>query len=382
MKVALVSPYDLSTPGGAQSQVLGHAEALVQRGHEVLVVAPGRATSWSVAGAESVAVGRSLSLPANGSLAPVAPLPRAMRRSARALAAFAPDVIHLHEPLAPGPSLAALVTSAAPLVATFHRARPSRVYAAYARPLRRFVDRIGVKVAVSDTAAATLREVLGPAEITVVPNAVAVERFAHLHPDRSVAPTALFVGRVEPRKGLDVLLEAFHGLAGDFALRVVGDGRELKRLQRRFGADDRIVFLGRLGNDGRDCELAAADVFVSPALGGESFGVVLLEAMAARCAVLASDLPGYRDAASEAAWFFPAGNVKALRDKLRLLLCEPAARAELSSAGSERASLFSFNEMAARYLQLYGDAIEQEAPRAARGRRLLGGSERHRTLVT
>ncbi len=384
MRVALVSPYDLSIPGGVQSQVLGLADALVRLGHSVGVVAPGRPGSWSVPGAKSTAVGRSLRVPANGSFAPVAPSPFAMRRTARALAAFAPEVVHIHEPLVPGPALAALVTASAPIVATFHRARPSRAYTVYARLIRRVMRRLGAVIAVSGTAAQTLRVVVGDVDVDVaiVANAVAPDRFARLHPARRAGPTALFVGRVEPRKGLEVLLEAFHGLAGDFSLHVVGDGPDLKRLRRRFGADDRVVFLGRLGDDGRDLELAAADVFVSPALGGESFGVVLLEAMAAGCAVLASDLPGYRDAGADAASYFPAGNVKALRDKLRVLLCERDARERLSRAGVARSVGFSFDEAAVHYVAAYEQAIANaDGPAPGRGR-LLGRFERNRTLVT
>lgn len=382
MRVALVCPYDLSIPGGVQSQVLGLADTLVRNGHVVSLIGPGRPGSWSVPGAESVAVGRCVRLPANGSLAPVAPYPRAMRRAAQALAAFSPEVIHLHEPLVPGPTLAALLAARAPIVATFHRADPGRVYGAYARLFRRFVRRIGVVVAVSKTAAATLHAVAGSLEVAVIPNAVAPNRFARPDASRSGVPTALFVGRVEPRKGLVVLLEAFHGLAGDFSLRVVGGGRELNRLRRGFSSDDRIAFLGRVGDDERDRAFRSADVFVSPALAGESFGVVLLEAMAAGCAVLASDLPGYREAAADAAWFFPPGNVKALRDKLRALFCDPDARAQLARAGLARASGFSFDEAATKYLDAYERALAKAAGQPPKGGRLLGRFDPNRTLVT
>jgi phosphatidyl-myo-inositol alpha-mannosyltransferase len=381
MRVALVCPYDLAMPGGVQTQVSGQAEALVRLGHRVAVIAPGRPGTWTVPGANCTAVGRSLRVRANGSLAPVAPWPLAMRKTRRAIARFAPEVVHVHEPLVPGPALAALVTSNPPVVATFHRAEPSRTYAKYARLLRRYVRRIHTVIAVSQSAAETLQAVVGAVDLTIIANAVASDRFTRLRPRRPASPTALFVGRLEQRKGPEVLLEAFHGLAGDFSLHVVGDGPERKRLWRRFGSDDRIVFLGRLDDDGRDLELAAADVFVSPALGGESFGVVLLEAMAAGCAVLASDLAGYRDAASDAAWFFPAGNVKALRDKLRALLCERDARDKLSRAGVARAAGFSFDEAAAKYVATYEQAIADPGERAPGGG-LFGRFERNRTLVS
>lgn len=381
MKVALVCPYDLSVPGGVQTQVEGHARSLVDLGHEVCVIAPGRPGSWRVAGALSVPLGRSVRVPANGSLAPLAAGPAAMRRTVGALASFAPNVVHLHEPFVPGPTLAVLARRPAPIVATFHRARPSRVYVLYGRLVRRLGRRIGVKAAVSAAAAETVRTVLGDVEVAIVPNAVATERLARLSRVTAANPTALFVGRIEPRKGLQVLLEAFHGLAGDFSLRVVGGGRDRKALARRYAGDDRIRFLGQLPNDGRDHELATADVFVSPALGGESFGVVLLEAMAAGCAVIASDLAGYRVAGDEVACYFPPGNVKALRDKLRALLCDPESRARLSVAGRERATGFSFAALALRYTALYDKAIEIATDKAPR-HGLFGKIERHRTLVS
>ncbi|MGA8297765.1 MAG: glycosyltransferase family 4 protein, partial [Acidimicrobiales bacterium] len=243
MRIALVSPYDLSVPGGVQSQIVGLSEALVRLGHDLCVVGPGRTGSWGIPGAESVAVGSSLPIPANGSLAPITPWPLAMRRSVRALTRFSPQVVHVHEPLVPGPALASLISAEAPVVATFHRARPSRTYSAYARPLRRVVHRATELVAVSDAAAETARRVLGEVDLTIVANAVDSERFERLHPSRRSSPTALFVGRIERRKGLEVLLAAFHGLAGDFSLRVVGDGPEAAQLKRRFGSDNRIVFL-------------------------------------------------------------------------------------------------------------------------------------------
>jgi phosphatidyl-myo-inositol alpha-mannosyltransferase len=380
MRVALVCPYDLSVPGGVQTQVEGQAQALAELGHHVCVLAPGTVGTWDVAGARSVQLGPSIRLPANGSFAPVSIRPKALRRAVQALADFDPDVVHIHEPLVPGPALAVLARAQAPIVATFHRARPSHLYALYGRLVRRFGRRIDARAAVSQAASETVRAVLGDVEVSIIPNAVAAGRLARRPPIDGTPPTALFVGRIEPRKGLQVLLEAFHGLAGDFSLRVVGGGRERKALERKYASDDRICFLGQLSNDARDRELASADVFVSPALGGESFGVVLLEAMAAGCAVIASDLPGYRVAADDAAWYVPPGNVKALREKLRALLCDPDSRAQLAAAARERATNFSFDALAARYLALYDRAIDTARSKHPR-HGLLASITRHRTLV-
>lgn len=371
MKIALVSPYDLAVPGGVQVQVAGLAAALARAGAEVVVVAPGRAGASDIPGVAVVTVGRAIRIPVNGSRAPVAPSIQAMRRTLVALAASSADVVHVHEPLVPGPALAAAARADRPAVGTFHRARASMPYEVFGHILGRVVRRLDDRVAVSEVAAATLRAAVGRVDVAVVANAVDVERFARVVPIRPSAPTALFVGRLERRKGLRILLEAFSGLAGDFRLRVVGDGPEGRALRRQFSADARISFLGRLDDAGRDAELASADLFVAPALGGESFGVVLLEAMAAETAVLASDLAGYRAAGGEAAQYFAVGNAKALRDRLGALLFDKSERARLAAAGRARVEGYSFDLLARTYAARYADVLARRGvdggPRTLKG---------------
>ncbi|MFZ0170998.1 MAG: glycosyltransferase family 4 protein, partial [Acidimicrobiales bacterium] len=175
MRVAMVCPYDLSVPGGVQAQVRGLAVALQRAGTAVTVVAPS-ATGRDApdAGYGFTGVGRTISINANGSKAPVAPGPISMTRAVRALRHLHPDVVHVHEPLAPGASLAALVAGPRPIVATFHRSGSDRLYRGEARALRPFVRRLDAAVAVSDAARATARQVLGraPGEIEVIPNGV------------------------------------------------------------------------------------------------------------------------------------------------------------------------------------------------------------------
>ena len=382
MRVALVSAYDLAVPGGVQAQVLGLARALGAAGHEVVVIAPGTAGADQPAGLELVVVGRSHLVPANGSRAPVAPTPGAMRRARRALVSAAADVVHVHEPLVPGPALAAACTRGAPVVGTFHRARAGAGYIAYGHAFARLVRRLDDRVAVSEMAAETLRAAVGPCEVAILGNAVDLDRFAATVPVPATAPTALFVGRIEQRKGLAVLLEAFAGLPGDVRLRIVGDGPGATALRRRFAADARLEWLGALRDEELTRQLVAADVLVAPSLGGESFGVVLLEAMAAGTAVVASDIPGYRLAAGGAADLVPPGDAVALGERLGRLLGDPAERARLAAAGRLVAARHSFTDLAAAYAARYaavvargggGRATRRGAPRAgARGPRTMG----------
>ncbi len=368
----MVCPYDLSVPGGVQAQVRGLAVALQRAGTAVTVVAPS-ATGRDApdAGYGFTGVGRTISINANGSKAPVAPGPISMTRAVRALRHLHPDVVHVHEPLAPGASLAALVAGPRPIVATFHRSGSDRLYRGEARALRPFVRRLDAAVAVSDAARATARQVLGraPGEIEVIPNGVDVQQFPDLRtPDRTKGGTArtsrlviVFVGRHEERKGLVVLLEAFEllrqGAGCDksdvYRLLVVGEGPETAGLRARFGHDDAVEWLGPVDDIEKARLLGTADVFVAPSIGGESFGVVLLEAMAAGAPVIASDLPGYRLAAGEAARLLPVGDARALAATLALVLGDARERARMTAAAKERVQAYSMDVIAERYRHLY-----------------------------
>jgi phosphatidylinositol alpha-mannosyltransferase len=353
VRIALVSAYDLAVPGGVQGQVLGLARALRAAGHDVVILAPGQAGAVP----DVIGLGRTCLVPANGSRAPVAPTPAAMRRTRRAIRAAAPDVVHVHEPLVPGPALAAAYRTRVPVIGTFHRARASLAYVVWGHALRRLVLALDDRVAVAEVAAATLHVAAGPCQVAILGNAVDTARFAAAAPAARTAPTVLFVGRVEYRKGLAVALEAFAGLAGDISLRIVGDGPEAATLRRRFGGDPRIEWLGAVGDDELATELAAADVLVAPSLGGESFGVVLLEAMAAGAAVIASDIPGYRLVAQGAADLVPPGDAAALRRQLVRLLGDPEERERLVIAGKVVAARHSFGELAAAYARRYAAVV-------------------------
>ncbi len=370
MRVVLVSPYSRTVPGGVQGQVAGLAAALRARGHPVLELAPddGRPPGPSADGTAE-ALGRSLRVRANGSVAPVTLWPAVAARARRAAAAFAPDVVHLHEPLAPVAGWELLRRPPAPLLATFHRAGASAPYRLAGRAARPLLARLGDRVAVSAEAAATARAALG-GEYEVLFNGVEVERLAGAEPWPTERPTALFVGRHEPRKGLAVLLAAWAALGEAGTLWVAGHGPETEALRRAHPGGDRLVWLGRVDEEEKARRLAGAHVLVAPALSGESFGMVLLEGLAARCVVVASDLPGFADAGAGHVALVPPGDVDALGHALGAALAQAAAgtgRAAPAAlaAGAAHAEGWSMARLAAEYEARYA----RLAPGAAgRGR--------------
>lgn len=381
MRVALVCPYSLSRPGGVQGQVLGLARALHAAGHDVLVVAPDDTRppglERSSDGPSRFTAGPSTGVQANGSVAPVALDPRAAWRARRAVARYGAEVVHLHEPFAPAVGYGVLVEHALPSVGTYHRAGEGRGYR-LAAPLARWADgRLDVRCAVSDAAAATVAAVVGRRPVEVLFNGVEVDRFGGAAPVPSEAPAILFLGRHERRKGLEVLLEAFRrarwpeGMAHP-VLWVAGDGPETAGLRRRFAGVPGVEWLGVLPDAQVPGRLAGASVLCAPALGGESFGMVLLEAMAAGCAVVASDIPGYRAAAGGHAALVAPGEPEALAVALADEVARHASGPAAAPPGTDGARLlpahlqaarrhaeeWSMDRLAKRYVALYRRAID------------------------
>lgn len=360
MKVAVVCPYSLTLPGGVQAQALGLAHAYRGLGLEATVLAP--CDAEPPAGGV-VPIGRSIPFASNGSVAPIAPDPVAVARTLAALRAERPDVLHLHEPLSPGAPWAALLRCPAPAVGTFH-ASGNAIAATYRalRPvLRPLARRLAFRTAVSNDARLTAERWLGGA-YRILPNGVDVERFAKSEPWPTDRPAVLFVGRHEERKGLSVLLDAFARLDGDAVLWVAGEGPQTRELKAR-GVPG-VEWLGPVPDDEKARRLRAASVFCAPSLYGESFGIVLLEAMAAGVPVVASDIPGYRDVARrdrEAVLVAPDDPV-ALRDALARVLGDGSGVAPLVEAGRERAAAFSMTSLAERYVSLFEQAVARGCP--------------------
>jgi phosphatidylinositol alpha-mannosyltransferase len=351
MRIAQVCPYSLTLPGGVQAQVMDLTRVLRALGHEARVLGPCDGPPpepWVTP------LGVSIPTASNGSVAPIAPDPSAALRTIRALHDEGFEVVHLHEPLAPGPPLTALIVADAPRVGTFHRAGGSKAYRRLRPLVRWFANRLDLRCAVSEAAAATASAALG-GSYEVLFNGIEVDRFASAEPWPTEGPTILFVGRHEPRKGLAVLLEAMARLPGDVRLWVGSDGPQTRQLQSQYAGDPRIAWLGRLDEAEKARRLRGADVFCAPSLGGESFGVVLLEAMAAGAPVVASDLTGYRAVARAGAdaLLVPPGEEEPLAAALRLVLSDADLSKSLRASGEQHVAGFAMECLANRYLELY-----------------------------
>ncbi len=349
MRVGVVCPYSLSMDGGVQCQVVGLARALGRLGHCVEVIAPGDV----LAGVDGTSAGGAFRFRVNGSIAPMAPQPLAAIRTVRALRRGRFDVLHLHEPLAPSITVAALLAATAPIVGTFHAAGDRTPYRWLGSSLRPLADRIDACVAVSESAADLARRHLG-GSYEILYNGIDVDQFQPARPATVDRPPILFVGRHEPRKGLDVLLDAFSWLPATVALRVVGDGPATGDLRKRYG-DPRIVWLGRLSEADKIRQLHTAAVVCVPSRYGESFGMVLLEAMAAGTPIVASDVPGFRSVSGDgrAALLIPPGNPRALAAGLLRVLSDDRIAARLRAEGAKRVHRFSMDALAARYVNIY-----------------------------
>lgn len=379
MKVAIVSPYDLSVAGGVQVHVTSLADALRARGDQVRIVGPGPD------GPGRSGLGGSLPVPVNGSRAPVALDPRVIGRVRSVLRRLAPDVVHVHEPLVPNVGPAAVLCATAPVVLTFHAMAEAgllpRAYRAVRGPARAIVARAGALTAVSPVAAAFHARAIGVdvERITIVPNGVDVARFSA---PEATGPTAadpdagggriVFLGRLEHRKGADLAVRAFLRLAEQrpgLRLEVLGDGPEAPRVRAALAAAPtasraRVAMKGRVLPADLPALLAAADVVLLPSRGGESFGLVLLEAMAAGAVLVASDIPGYRAVARhevEAILVRP-GDVEGLAGAVGRVLDDQGLQRRLRSAGRRRAAQHDWSVIAERMREVYVAAIDGPGP--------------------
>lgn len=376
MRIALVCPYSLSRPGGVQGQVIGLAGALsslVTPGGAVAVVAPVDGATPEIAGVDVLPVGGSVGVPANGSVAPLALDPRAAYRTRSELRRWRPDVVHVHEPLAPLVGWAAIgARLPAPRVATLHRAGGAGLYRASGPAGKRLLGRCRAVVAVSAEARATAGPVLGGRPCPVVGNGVDLARFAGAPPAPTDGPTVLFVGRHEPRKGLGVLLAAMGraettgGPEAAGRLWIVGEGPETAELRRRYPDGPRRRWWGRVDDTTLAGLFAGAHVVCAPSIGGESFGVVLLEAMAASAVVVCSAIPGYLAVLGGHGVAVPPGDAPALAAALQAVVADvargtgPAAAGALSAAAAH-ARRWSMPVLAEAYLSRYRAVIGSPA---------------------
>lgn len=381
MKVAMICPYSLSVHGGVQDQVLALTRTLAQSGVDVRILAP----CDGPAPVETVTpLGRSLPTAANGSIAPIAPDITTQLRLLRAFKDERFDVIHLHEPLAPGVGITTVLTRPAPILATFHAAGRSSSYK-YFNPVVRYLrNRIDLACTVSQDAEDLAQKYLGGTYKRVF-NGIDISRYRN--PNNSTdyhSPTQqseskyqrsepaanpkyslLFLGRHEERKGLAVLLEATQYLPteirGDIEIWVAGSGPETQTLQNRYSEVTNIKWLGPITEEDKIARLQRSSALVAPSLRGESFGLVLLEAMAAQTPVIASDIDGYREVAQNglSAQLFTPGSALELANVITRVLTTNQLRQALIEAGKDRARDFSMETLANIYLEYYKTLIDK-----------------------
>lgn len=402
MRIALLSPYSWTYPGGVTRHIEALARELSGAGHEARILAPfdpddalsvrlhrGARPQRREVGEEFVSLGRTVGLPANGAVSNMALTPHAVRAMRRELRDGGYDVVHIHEPVVPLVSWDALTSlGELPLVGTFHTFSENVLTNGIAAvPLggRRRMNRLHARIAVSEAAAWTARRFYG-GRYRIVPNGVhlpASDRLAYAPVDGAIPVGALdahahakqplrilFIGQAVERKGLPVLLRAFEALRDQIpaTLTLVGASRE--EVAHMMLDDRGVRALGKVSEERKLAELADAEVVCAPSLGGESFGMVLTEAFAAAAPVLASDIPGYRDVLRDGldGLLVPPGDALALAEALRTLALDPRLRARMAGNARERAERFAWPHVAAEVLDTYEQALRVQAPATSLGR--------------
>ena len=379
MKIGIVNPYSWDVPGGVGFHIRDLALKLRSRGHDVRVLTPSTSDDlpeW-ITSADS-----SVSIPFNGSVANISIKPKALARTRRWLADNDFDVVHVPEPVVPSVSMAAAMLSSAPLVGTFHAALGRSVSRAIASaPMRLYMERIGVRIAVSEEARRTLIEHHG-GDAVIIPNGVETASFRTAQPlDQWVAtddrPVIVFLGRLdEPRKGLGIFAGAIESVlervpGTRFLIAGRGDAPDIRATVARFG--DSVSFLGGISDEEKESLLAGASIYVAPQTGGESFGIVLVEAMAARTTVVASDIPAFRAVLEDgrAGALFETGNSDSLASVLTDLLGDRERLDALADAGQRASAQYDWEVVADKVFEVYKLAIDMGSPADSGSRRAL-----------
>ncbi|MFI6764070.1 glycosyltransferase family 4 protein [Streptomyces sp. NPDC050355] len=381
MKIGIVCPYAWDVPGGVQFHIRDLADHLIRLGHEVSVLAP--ADDDTPLPPYVVSAGRAVPVPYNGSVARLNFGFLSAARVRRWLQNGAFDVIHIHEPASPSLGLLSCWAAQGPIVATFHTSNPrSRAMIAAYPILQPALEKISARIAVSEYARRTLVEHLG-GDAVVIPNGVDVDFFARAEPRPEwQGGTIGFIGRIdEPRKGLPVLMRALPAILAevpDARLLVAGRGDEEEAVATLPPElRSRVEFLGMVTDEDKARLLRSVDVYVAPNTGGESFGIILVEAMSAGAPVLASDLDAFAQVLDqgEAGELFANEDADALAAAAVRLLGDPARLAELRERGSRHVRRFDWSTVGADILAVYetvttgADSVaadERVGPRARR----------------
>jgi phosphatidyl-myo-inositol alpha-mannosyltransferase len=387
VRIGIVCPYSFDIPGGVQYHVRDLAEVFLAQGHHVSVLAP--AVERAVLPAYMTSAGRAVPVRFNGSVARLNIGPMAAARVSKWVETGEFDLIHLHEPITPSVAILALWAAEGPIVATFHSSTlRSRAYQAAYPIVRPSLEKITARIAVSEDARRTVTTHLG-GDAVVIPNGVFVHRFDRAEPraawlGTTERPTVAFLGRMEePRKGMPVLAAALPSVLDSVpGLRVLvagpGDPREVTA-----GVAPEVAaaceFLGPVSDEDKARLLASVDLYVAPNTGGESFGIILIEAMSAGAPVLASDLPAFvrvLDGGAAGATFVNEDS-RDLARQLVELIRDPERRRELARRGRRRADVFDWSVVASDVMAVY----ETVSDGAARVRPSAEGASRWTRLL-
>ncbi|MBS1871181.1 MAG: flippase-like domain-containing protein [Actinobacteria bacterium] len=383
MRVALVSPYSWTYPGGVTRHIEALAERFFAEGHEVRVLAPydpdDRLSALLHRGAAPqrrelpdyvIPLGRTLGFPANGAVSNLSSRAAGLSQMRRELRHGGYDVVHLHEPIVPVLAWDACVSTRVPLVGTFHCYSTNRVTNNVANLLgaRRLFNHLHVRIAVSEAAAWTARRFFG-GRYRIIPNGVAVPDGGAADGNRVREPgdrlRLAFVGQAVERKGLPILLRAFEALRDhDVPVELTVVGANAEEVSPLLIDDRGVTVLGRVDDAAKQRMLESADVLCAPSLGGESFGMVLTESFAAGTPVVASDIAGYRDVVRDGTdgVLVPRGDATALAEALHDLWLAPERRVALARSAAERAQRFAWPHVAHEVLDAYADAIATPQP--------------------
>ena len=388
LRVGIVCPYSFDAPGGVQFHIRDLAEALMAQGHTVSVLAP--ADDDTPIPDYITSAGKAIPVKYNGSVARMTFGPRTAAKVRRWLKDGQFDILHLHEPVTPSLGMLALWIAQGPIVGTFHTAliRSRALQMAY--PLvRQSLEKISARIAVSEDARRTLVEHMG-GDAVVIPNGVYVEKFASAvpHPDwtgKPDAPTIAFLGRLdEPRKGLPVLTAAIPEIlarvpGARFLVAGRGDDGRAAALEALGEHARSVEFLGSITDEEKAQLLSSVDLYVAPQTGGESFGIVLVEAMSAGACVVASDLGAFERVLDDgrAGFIFRVGDSPDLARVVLAALADPAGRAERVALASRSVLQFDWSTVTAQVLTVYEMVLEasralggvQEDPSSLRPRR-------------
>lgn len=374
MKIGLVTPYVYPMPGGVNDHVGSLYRVLRSRGHDVRIITSSHGLQKASEG-DVIRIGKGFSVPFNGSMGTITLSPTYLKQVRELLEREQFDVLHFHEPFVPFLSLVVLTLSKSVNIGTFHAfGGLSLSYEFGRRVMGDYANRLHGRIAVSPAARHFISRYF-PSEYKIVPNGVEPSRYRNAVPIsryRDGVPNVLFVGRMEPRKGLIHLLRAIRKMqvnGEQVRLLIVGSGpgeREARRYVLTRQLND-VEFLGRVSDAEKAQLFKTADVFVSPATGRESFGIVLLEAMSAGAPVICSDIHGYRAVVRRErdGILVPPADSDALADALGRVIHDPELKARLSAAGIERSELFTWDRVGASVDEYYGFVIRRLAEQGA-----------------